>query len=138
MPPLFALSALFSLFASVIPGTLPSAVNHDQAQLITWGVAGVILVIAMQALSLVFTGVRAMRRTPPLHETFATKAEAAALSDRIAKSEARSDASLKEIFDELRTIHRSLGRVEALEGSVKSMHQDTNERLGELNARLKP
>ena len=133
MPPLFALAILAAY--PPVPGS--DGINSDQAQLLTWGIAGVILVICMQALSLVFAGVKAMRKTPPLHETYATKSEAAALSARIAASEARSDANLKEIFDELRTIHRSLGRVEALEGSVKSMHQDTNERLKELNARLK-
>lgn len=132
MPPIFALLVAYS---PVIPGTDP--VSSDQAQLITWGIAGVILVILMQLLSLVFAGVKAMRRTPPLHETYATKGDLSALSDRIAKSEARSDANLKEIFDELRTIHRSLGRVEALEGTVKSMHEDTNQRLKDITARLK-
>lgn len=134
MPPLFALLTLAAY--SPVPGS-DGGVTNDQAQLISWGIAGVILVIAMQLLSLVFAGIKATKRTPPLHETYATKVEAAALDARITKAEARSDANLKEIFDELRTIHRSLGRVEALEGSVKSMHQDTNERLKELNTRLK-
>ena len=134
MPPIFAYF-LFSV-ASVVPSTQPDGISNDQAQLITWGIAGVILVIVMQLLSLVFAGIKSLRRTPPLHETFATKVEAAILSDRIAKSEARSDAALKEIFDELRTIHRSIGKVEGLEGMIESMHADTNERLKEINARI--
>ena len=132
MPPIFA---LLYLSAAPIPGV--DAVTGDQARLITWGIAGVILVILMQAANLVFAGIKSMRRTPPLHETFATKIEANALSERIAKSEAKADACLKEIFDELRTIHRSLGRVESIDTMVKSMHEDTNERLKEINARLK-
>lgn len=110
MPPIFA---LLLLAVSPIPGT--DAITNDQAQLITWGIAGVILVICMQALSLVFAGVKAMRRTPPLHETYATKVDLKTVSERLEKIETSTNASLNEIFRELRTIGHSLGRLEGKE-----------------------
>ncbi len=127
----------------VIPGTSPAATT-DQAQLIVWGVVSVILNTALSALAVIFSGLRVFRRTPPLHETFATKKELEDLTERVDAKErglaTRIDGKekdLTEIFRELRTISKALGHLEGLEKLIEANQKSADARFRQIDERLK-
>lgn len=135
-----------SLFA-VIPGTTPDGITADQAQLIGYGIAGVIFVAALQLLGFVLTAYKTFQKSPPLHETYATKeevhravsgmkSELSTLSGRIGEIDGGIDDKLKEIGLTLRTIERALGRVEGIEQSSATLEKQNLDRFNEISKRL--
>jgi tetrahydromethanopterin S-methyltransferase subunit G len=133
------------LAESPIPGT--GGITADQAQLIGWGIAGVIFVATLQLLGFCLTAYKTFQKSPPLHETYATKDEVrqavtgmrdqfTALSARIEKVDGGIDEKLEEIFEALRGINRSLGRVEGIEKSTELLEQGNSRRFNEISTRL--
>mgnify|MGYP000908343370 CR=1 FL=1 len=129
--------ALLSLVDSPVPGTEGTAgMTAEQTQLLIWGVLVAAFSVVLNLIGVIFAGIRALRRNPPLHETFATKVELDELAERLDKLDTSIEERLKEIFESLRGINRSLGRVEGIETAIRSSQENTSSRFTEISSRL--
>jgi len=109
----------------IIATIIAAATSHlpqpdtDSMQVLVYGavVGGAILVVNL--VNSVLQIVRHFKKNPPIHETFATKGELKQLRDDTKQGlrslREENNLNFKEIFDSLRGIERSLGR---LEGNV--------------------
>lgn len=142
--PLF-LASLFAV-ADVIPGTA-NGITADQAQLIVYGIAGAIFGAVLQLFGFILIAYKTFQKSPPLHETYATKEEVdkavsglkgelSTLSGRIEDVDGGGDDKLKEIFQTLRTIERAVGRVEGIEQANAKIEAQNLERFKEISNRL--
>lgn len=118
------LASLFPSFLSEIP------ITPEQVQLLIWVILAAVVVGGIGSVKGVLDIIRFFRGDPPAAQRFASKEDLAsaleeiqAVEERTAKSladlkdgalreRAESRATLKEIFDRMDAMNRSLGRIE--------------------------
>ena len=94
-------------------------ISADQVQLLIYAIIGAVIVGGLGSIKATLDIVRFFRGDPPSSERYASKADLADVHKKIGEAEARAAKDLhdlkestSEIFREIRTMSRSLGRIE--------------------------
>jgi hypothetical protein len=106
-------------FHTFLAASSSAPISESQATYLIYGVIGVLFLGGISSLKAILDIVRFFRGDPPGDLRYASKADLAEALKEIEAVEARTtkaleetSKNLREIFGEMRSIHRSLGRIE--------------------------